>query len=50
MVIGLAIIVTVLQPWLERFVLFLLLWGKERKLGTIVRKCLNSHRRRNQKT
>lgn len=52
MLVGLAILAQVAQPWLERGVLKgLLFCGRdERTLGTVVRKNLDGHRPRNGKT
>jgi len=50
MVLGLSIVSTVFQPLLERLMLHVLIWGRDRRLKKLVRKSLSGHRRRNQKT
>jgi ABC-type antimicrobial peptide transport system permease subunit len=50
MVLGAAMIATIVQPRLERAVLWAMLWGRDRPLGDLVRKGLSGHRTRNRKT
>lgn len=50
MLIGSTIVATLFQPILERQVLKLMLWGKEKKLETLIVKSLAAHRGRNRKT
>eukprot|EP00708_Paratrimastix_pyriformis_P001987 GAFH01000724.1.p1 GENE.GAFH01000724.1~~GAFH01000724.1.p1 ORF type:complete len:1155 (+),score=530.18 GAFH01000724.1:461-3466(+) len=50
LVIGLAIISTIFQPYLERLMLHLIMWGSDRPLKKLVRKSLAGHRSRNRKT
>ncbi|KAJ4453685.1 putative permease family protein [Paratrimastix pyriformis] len=50
LVIGLAIISTIFQPYLEQLMLHLIMWGSDRPLKKLVRKSLAGHRSRNRKT
>eukprot|EP01091_Cochliopodium_minus_P014119 TRINITY_DN4729_c1_g3_i1.p1 TRINITY_DN4729_c1_g3~~TRINITY_DN4729_c1_g3_i1.p1 ORF type:complete len:1147 (+),score=296.15 TRINITY_DN4729_c1_g3_i1:490-3441(+) len=50
MVMGLCMISTTLQPYFERVVLQLIVWGKDRALLNLIRKSLSGHRIRNRKT
>ncbi|KAL6065065.1 FtsX domain-containing protein [Balamuthia mandrillaris] len=50
MVIGLAMVASILQKKVERWMLHLLMWGKARKLKSLVRKALTAHGDRNRKT
>jgi hypothetical protein len=43
-------IASVLQPFLEKIVLFLILWGSERRMLTLISKNLAGHRSRSSKT
>lgn len=49
MIAGLCMMMYVMQPPSEVAVLYLLLWGKETRLWTLIRKNLQSHRERNAK-
>ncbi|KPI86078.1 permease-like protein [Leptomonas seymouri] len=49
MIAGLCMMMYVVQPPSEVAVLYLLLWGKETRLWTLIRKNLQSHRERNAK-
>lgn len=49
MVVGLCMILYVAEPFAEQGILYLLLWGPERKLRTLILKNLRSHRERNSK-
>lgn len=49
MIAGLCMMMYVVQPPAEVAVLYLLLWGKEMRLWTLIRKNLHSHRERNAK-
>jgi ABC-type antimicrobial peptide transport system permease subunit len=49
MIAGLCMMMYVVQPPSEVAVLYLLLWGKETRLWTLIRKNLQSHRERNSK-
>ena len=50
MVLGMCMVATSFQSSLEKVMLFLLMWGKDRSLLTLVRKSLSGHRGRNRKT
>eukprot|EP00741_Cyanophora_paradoxa_P007415 tig00001128_g7174.t1 len=50
MLAGLAMASLAVQPRLERLVLLCILWGPERRFGTLVRKNLAAHRNRSTKT
>ncbi|KAJ4453388.1 hypothetical protein PAPYR_12146 [Paratrimastix pyriformis] len=50
LMIGLAIISTIFQPYLERLMLHPIMWGSDRPPKKLVRKSLAGHRSRNRKT
>lgn len=51
MLLGLSLIGTTLQPYVERLAIYAILWGEDyRSLGSLVRKNLSAHSRRNIKT
>ncbi|KAL0483814.1 hypothetical protein AKO1_014032 [Acrasis kona] len=50
MLFGLCMIAVVLQPILERSLLYVMLWGSERRLLTLITKNLAGHRTRSRKT
>jgi len=50
MLVGLCMLAMVIQPYLERAVLWALLWGRQRRLHGLIRKNLAGHRSRNAKT
>ncbi len=51
MLLGLSLIAITLQPFLERLVVYVLLWGEDRRtLTELVKKNLGAHSRRNIKT
>lgn len=51
MLLGLSLIGQTLQPYLERFGVFLIVWGTDRRtVGPLVKKNLSAHSRRNLKT
>lgn len=51
MLLGLSLVAITIQPYLERYMIYLLLWGEDyRTLAQLVRKNLASHSRRNMKT
>ena len=50
MLLGATIVATLFQPILERQILKLLLWGRDRKLEILIQKSLAGHRIRNRKT
>jgi ABC-type antimicrobial peptide transport system permease subunit len=50
MLFGLCMIAVVIQPFLERALLFVFLWGPERRLSTLIEKNLAGHRSRSRKT
>lgn len=50
MLLGLSMVATSLQNVAERVMVWLLIWGRDRNLVTIVVKHLNGHRNRNRKT
>lgn len=49
MVVGLCMMLYVAEPYVELGVLYLLLWGPDTRLQTLIRKNLRSHRSRNSK-
>lgn len=50
MVLGLSLVSQAVQARLESLVLWLLLWGVDKRMNTVVRKNLAGHRHRNRKT
>lgn len=51
MLFGLSLIGTILQPFVEKLIIYLLMWGKDyRSLSHLVRKNLGAHGNRNIKT
>jgi len=50
MKIGLCLVAAVLQPLLERTILFFILWGKERRMKNLIEKNLAGHRKRSRQT
>jgi ABC-type antimicrobial peptide transport system permease subunit len=50
MLLGLAILASAFQPYVERAVLWCLMWGSHMRLHGVVRKNLSGHRQRNGKT
>ena len=50
MVLGLCLIATTLQPFLERIVLWCIVWGRDANLLSLMQKNMSAHRPRNQKT
>ena len=50
MLVGLCMIAVVIQPFFERIILNIILWGSERKLKTLISKNLAGHRKRSRKT
>eukprot|EP00003_Mantamonas_plastica_P015601 TRINITY_DN2635_c0_g2_i3.p1 TRINITY_DN2635_c0_g2~~TRINITY_DN2635_c0_g2_i3.p1 ORF type:complete len:1218 (-),score=362.13 TRINITY_DN2635_c0_g2_i3:46-3648(-) len=50
MLLGLSLIAVNLQPYLEKVMVDLMLWGRFKSLGVLVRKNLGGHRSRNLKT
>ena len=50
MVLGLCLVASTTQPWIERGVLWLIVWGSDAKLLGLMNKNMSAHRPRNQKT
>lgn len=50
MLFGLCLVAVVVQPVFERLILFVLLWGPERRLYTLIKKNLAGHRKRSRRT
>ena len=50
MLFGLCMIAVVLQPFMEKALLFVVLWGSDRRLRTLIEKNLAGHRNRSRKT
>jgi hypothetical protein len=50
MLLGLSMVAQSLQSFTERVVVWALIWGKDRRLATVVKKNLSGHENRNRKT
>jgi len=50
MLIGLSVVSLAIQPYFEKALLWLVIWGKEKRLHTVISKNMAAHRGRNRKT
>eukprot|EP00698_Gefionella_okellyi_P021274 TRINITY_DN6854_c0_g1_i1.p1 TRINITY_DN6854_c0_g1~~TRINITY_DN6854_c0_g1_i1.p1 ORF type:complete len:1082 (+),score=291.51 TRINITY_DN6854_c0_g1_i1:95-3340(+) len=50
MVFGFSLLAQIIQPYFERLLLFVSMWGADRKMHSLVLKHLHGHRNRNRKT